>query len=40
MDELNAAQGSAADLGGYYHAPADKVSAAMRPSQTLNTIIG
>ncbi len=40
VDELIAAQGDAVDLGGYYHAPQDKVSAAMRPSLTLNTIIG
>jgi len=40
VDELIAAQGTAVDLGGYYHAPQDKVCAAMRPSLTLNTIIG
>lgn len=40
LGELNAAQGAAADLGGYYHAPDDKVTAAMRPSATLNAIIG
>ncbi|WP_122520402.1 NADP-dependent isocitrate dehydrogenase [Pannonibacter phragmitetus] len=38
--ELNSVQGKAADLGGYYHAPADKVAAVMRPSATLNAIIG
>ncbi|MFD1694800.1 NADP-dependent isocitrate dehydrogenase [Roseibium aestuarii] len=38
--ELNAVQGKAADTGGYYHAPQDKVSAVMRPSATLNAIIG
>lgn len=40
VDELLAAQGAAVDLGGYYHAPQDKVSAVMRPSSTLNAIIG
>jgi len=40
VDELIAAQGSAVDLGGYYHAPQEKISAAMRPSSTMNTIIG
>ncbi|CUA91703.1 NADP-dependent isocitrate dehydrogenase [Pannonibacter indicus] len=38
--ELNAVQGNPVDLGGYYHAPADKVAAVMRPSATLNAIIG
>ncbi|WP_428924897.1 NADP-dependent isocitrate dehydrogenase [Marinibacterium sp. SX1] len=38
--ELAAAQGSAADLGGYYHADAAKTAAVMRPSATLNGIIG
>jgi len=40
VGELNGVQGSPADTGGYYHAPEDKVSAAMRPSATLNAIIG
>ncbi|MBD8876488.1 NADP-dependent isocitrate dehydrogenase [Roseibium polysiphoniae] len=40
VGELNAVQGSPADTGGYYHAPADKVAAVMRPSATLNGIIG
>ena len=39
IDELLAVQGSAVDLGGYYHAPQDNISAAMRPSPTLNEII-
>ena len=38
--EFAAAQGKPADLGGYYHADADKVAAIMRPSATLNAIIG
>ncbi|GAB4510911.1 MAG: NADP-dependent isocitrate dehydrogenase [Roseibium sp.] len=38
--ELNGVQGSPADTGGYYHAPQSKVDAVMRPSETLNGIIG
>jgi len=38
-EELLAAQGSAVDLGGYYHPDDDKTSRAMRPSATLNGII-
>jgi len=38
-DELIAAQGSSQDVGGYYHPNADKASAAMRPSATLNQIV-
>lgn len=38
-DELIGAQGSPVDLGGYYKPDADKVSAAMRPSATLNSIL-
>ena len=37
--ELIAAQGKPVDLGGYYHVDPKKVSAAMRPSATLNSII-
>jgi isocitrate dehydrogenase len=37
--ELNAAQGVAVDIGGYYHPDAKLASAAMRPSATLNKII-
>ena len=37
--ELNAVQGKPVDIGGYYHADADKVSQVMRPSATLNAII-
>ena len=40
LAELAAAQGQAVDLGGYYHADAAKTAAVMRPSQTLNAIIG
>ena len=37
--ELNAAQGDAESLGGYYAPDDDKAAAAMRPSPTLNGII-
>ncbi|MBO0345149.1 NADP-dependent isocitrate dehydrogenase [Roseibium limicola] len=40
VSELNSVQGKANDLGGYYHAPQSKVSDAMRPSATLNSLIG
>jgi isocitrate dehydrogenase len=40
LAELKAAQGPAADLGGYYHTDAAKTAAVMRPSATLNGIIG
>ena len=39
VTELIGAQGSAVDLGGYYHPDAAKAEAAMRPSATLNAII-
>ena len=39
LSELAAAQGSAADLGGYYHGDPIKTAAVMRPSATLNAII-
>ena len=38
--ELAAAQGAAADLGGYYHTDPAKAAEVMRPSATLNAIIG
>lgn len=37
--ELNAAQGSEMDIGGYYHSNRELTSSAMRPSATLNAII-
>lgn len=40
MDELNAAQGSPVDIGGYYFPDTEEASAAMRPSSTLNSILG
>ena len=39
VQELNDAQGVAVDLGGYFHTDPVKVSAAMRPSKTLNAAI-
>jgi len=38
--ELAAAQGDPADIGGYYHADPAKLVAVMRPSATLNGILG
>ncbi len=40
VEELIAAQGKPADIGGYYRPDDAKASAAMRPSATLNAIIG
>jgi isocitrate dehydrogenase len=39
VDELNAAQGDAQDIGGYYFPNAELASKAMRPSATLNGIL-
>ena len=39
VDELNAAQGDAVDIGGYYQPDDAKASRAMRPSETLNAIV-
>jgi isocitrate dehydrogenase len=38
--ELNGAQGKPVDIGGYYHPNPKLASAALRPSPTLNAIIG
>jgi isocitrate dehydrogenase len=40
ISELAAAQGAAADLGGYFHTDSAKTAKVMRPSATLNSIIG
>jgi isocitrate dehydrogenase len=40
VEELNSVQGVAADIGGYYRPDEEKVSAVMRPSATLNGLIG
>ncbi|WP_065616026.1 NADP-dependent isocitrate dehydrogenase [Pseudomonas moraviensis] len=37
--ELNAVQGKPVDIGGYYHADAELISKAMRPSATFNKAI-
>jgi isocitrate dehydrogenase len=39
MDEINATQGKAVDIGGYYKPDCVKTDKAMRPSATLNRII-
>ena len=39
IEELNAAQGNAVDLGGYYRPDAKLTAAAMRPSATLNALL-
>jgi len=39
IDELNAAQGNAVNIGGYYHPNAELTAAAMRPSATLNALL-
>lgn len=39
VEELNSVQGHAIDLGGYYFPDVNSVSAAMRPSETLNKMI-
>ncbi len=40
LGELHGAEGAPADLGGYYHPDEAKMAAVMRPSATLNAIIG
>ena len=39
VEELNAAQGPSMDINGYYFADAELAAKAMRPSETLNTIL-
>jgi len=39
VGELNAAQGNPVDIGGYYHPDPKLTSAAMRPSEALNSIL-
>ena len=38
--EQIAAQGRPVDMGGYYHPNEEKTAKAMRPSETLNALIG
>ncbi|MDR4460848.1 MAG: NADP-dependent isocitrate dehydrogenase [Nitrospirales bacterium] len=40
LEEMKAAKGRSQDIGGYYRPDPDKVKAAMRPSATLNAILG
>ncbi len=40
LAELKAGEGNPVDTGGYYHADADLTAMVMRPSPTLNAIIG
>jgi isocitrate dehydrogenase len=40
VDEMNAVQGAAADIGGYYRPEQEKITAVMRPSATFNAILG
>ncbi len=40
LSEIAAVQGKPADIGGYYHPSVEKKAAIMRPSATLNAIIG
>ncbi len=40
LAELQDGEGKPVDLGGYYHPAEDKTSAVMRPSATLNAILG
>ena len=40
LSEIAAVQGPAADIGGYYNPSVEKKAAVMRPSATLNAIIG
>jgi isocitrate dehydrogenase len=40
LAELSAGQGTAVALGGYYNPSEDSAAAAMRPSETLNNLIG
>jgi len=40
LKELAAAEGSPADLGGYYHTDPQKTDSVMRPSQTMLRILG
>ena len=40
LAELHAARGQTVDTGGYYHNDPAKTAAIMRPSATMNAIIG
>lgn len=40
VEELIAVQGKAVEIGGYYHPDEKLVEAAMRPSATMNGVLG
>ena len=40
VSELNGVQGESVDIGGYYYPDPEKVTAVMRPSKTLNEVLG
>ncbi|MEM9390719.1 MAG: NADP-dependent isocitrate dehydrogenase, partial [Bacteroidota bacterium] len=40
IDQLNEAQGKPVDVGGYYNPDVNIASVAMRPSATLNSVLG
>ena len=39
VEEMNKAQGSAVDIGGYYYPDREKTTAVMRPSETFNSAL-
>ena len=39
LEEMSVIQGHPADIGGYYHPPAEKVCKIMQPSETFNSIL-
>ncbi|MBP54439.1 NADP-dependent isocitrate dehydrogenase [Marinobacter sp.] len=39
LEEMSVIQGNPADIGGYYHPPAEKVCKIMQPSETFNRIL-
>ncbi|MEO9588584.1 MAG: NADP-dependent isocitrate dehydrogenase, partial [Marinobacter sp.] len=39
LEEMSVIQGHPADIGGYYHPPAEKVCKIMQPSETFNRIL-
>ncbi len=40
VSELNGVQGESVDIGGYYSPDPEKITAVMRPSKTLNEVLG
>ena len=39
VEELNAVQGKAVDIGGYFNADPEKTEVVMRPSSTFNAVL-